>query len=66
MSFSSSACERPLCVGGALALSLGAVEAREALEVGRVVLEALLAGPDDDETGRGVQRRLYMHSAGEC
>lgn len=64
MSFSSSACERPLCVGGALAPSWGAVEASEALEVGRVVLEALLAGPDDDETGRGVQRRLYMHSAG--
>lgn len=62
ISFSSSACERPRCVGAAPGPSWGAVEAREALEVGRVVLEALEV--PEDEAGRGVQRRLYMHSAG--
>lgn len=64
ISFSSSACERPLC--GALEPSLAAPvveEVRDALEVGRVDLEAV--APEED-VGRGVQRRLYMHSAGRC
>ena len=65
MSFSSSACESPLC--GALVASLllaVVVEVRDALEVGRVDFEAVEA-PEED-VGRGVQRRLYMHSAGCC
>lgn len=60
MSFSSSACERPFVVVGAVVPSLGAVEEREALEVGRVDFEVVEV--PDDEVGRGVQRRLYMHS----
>ena len=62
MSFSSSACERPFWVEGAVGAALGAVDASEALEVGRVVLEAVDV-PEED-VGRGVQRRLYIHSAG--
>ena len=60
ISFSSSACERPLTVE-VLGTSLGAVDAREALEVGRVDFEVVEV-PEED-VGRGVQRRLYMHSA---
>ena len=46
---------------GALEASLGALDVRDALEVGRVDLE--VAEAPEDEVGRGVQRRLYMHSA---
>ena len=64
ISFSSSAWERPLAVEGALEASLGALDVRDALEVGRVDLE--VAEAPEDEVGRGVQRRLYMHSAERC
>lgn len=40
------------------------VEVRDALEVGRVDLEVV--DVPEEEVGRGVQRRLYMHSAGWC
>ena len=69
ISFSSSACERPRCpVGAAMELSLGppAAEPSEALDVGRVVLLAVVVDVPEEETGRGVQRRLYMHSAAWC
>lgn len=65
MSFSSSECESPLWATGlAGATSWAAVEATDALEVGRVVLVVVVE--PEDEVGRGVQRRLYMHSAGAC
>lgn len=64
MSFSSSAWERPLCVVGAPGASLGAFDVRDALEVGRV--DCVFVEVPDEEVGRGVQRRLYMHSAGWC
>jgi hypothetical protein len=45
--------------------SLGppAVEPSDVLDVGRVVLLAVVADVPEEETGRGLQRRLYMHSA---
>lgn len=61
ISFSSSACERPLWALGAEGASLGVVEDMDALDVGRVVLVVVV---DEEDVGRGVQRRLYMHSAG--
>jgi hypothetical protein len=61
ISFSSSACESPLC-GVAVASLAVCVEVRDALDVGRVDFEVVEA-PEED-VGRGVQRRLYMHSAG--
>jgi hypothetical protein len=66
ISFSSSACESPRC--GVLVLLTPSVappvEERDALEVGRADFE--VAEAPEEDVGRGVQRRLYMHSAGWC
>lgn len=67
INFSSSACESPR--RGALLLLTPSVappvvEERDALEVGRADFE--VAEAPEEDVGRGVQRRLYMHSAGWC